>query len=45
MKRFAAIKLVVVAVAAALLAGCILVPVGPGYHGGRHYSGGYYYRR
>ena len=30
MKRIAAIKLVVVAVAAALLAGCIVVPVGPG---------------
>ena len=41
MKRITAIKLVVVTVAAALLAGCIVVPVGPGHFGG-HRHGGYH---
>ena len=35
-------KLIVAAVATALLAGCIMVPVGPGYYGYRQGHGHYH---
>ena len=46
-----AVKVIVAITVAALLSGCIVLPVGGGhgYLGGGHYSGGYYgggyYRR